>query len=89
MGPRTGLDGRKISSPTGIRSPDRPAGSSVAIPTELPAYNLGIFWYIIYDANCYLESVPISKLLDFLCFSHFYKIKMLRIIYIHRVSKHQ
>jgi hypothetical protein len=27
---------RKISSPTGIRSPDRPARSSVAIPTELP-----------------------------------------------------
>jgi hypothetical protein len=27
---------RKISHPTGIRSPDRPARSSVAIPTELP-----------------------------------------------------
>ena len=26
---------RKISPPTGIRSPDRPARSSVAIPTEL------------------------------------------------------
>ena len=33
--PRAGLDGRK-SRPTGIRSPDRPARSSVAIPTELP-----------------------------------------------------
>jgi len=27
---------RKISPPTGIRSSDRPARSSVAIPTELP-----------------------------------------------------
>jgi hypothetical protein len=27
---------RKISPPTGIRSPDRPARSSVAISTELP-----------------------------------------------------
>jgi hypothetical protein len=27
---------RKISTPTGIRSPDRPARSSVAVPTELP-----------------------------------------------------
>ena len=27
---------RKISPPTGNRSPDRPARSSVAIPTELP-----------------------------------------------------
>ena len=27
--------GGKISSPTGIRSPDRPARSSVAIPTDL------------------------------------------------------
>ena len=34
--PRVGLEGRKISSPTGIRSPDRLARSSVAIPTELP-----------------------------------------------------
>ena len=35
VGPRAGLDGGK-SRPTGIRSPDRPARSSVAIPTELP-----------------------------------------------------
>ena len=33
VGPRACLDGRKISPPTGIRSPDRPACSSVAIPT--------------------------------------------------------
>ena len=36
MGPRAGLDGGKSRPPTGIRSPDRPARSSVAIPTELP-----------------------------------------------------
>ena len=35
MGPRAGFDSGK-SSPTGIRSPDRPARSSVAIPTKLP-----------------------------------------------------
>jgi hypothetical protein len=35
VGPRTGLDGGKSRS-TGIRSRDRPAPSSVAIPTELP-----------------------------------------------------
>ena len=34
MGPRVGLDGRKISFPPGF-DPDRPARSSVAIPTEL------------------------------------------------------
>jgi hypothetical protein len=36
MGPRAGLDRRGKSRPTRIRSPDRPARSSVAIPTELP-----------------------------------------------------
>ena len=35
MSPRAGLDGGK-SRPTGIRSLDRPAHSSVAISTELP-----------------------------------------------------
>ena len=35
VGPRAGLDGGK-SRHTGIRSPDRPARSLVAIPTELP-----------------------------------------------------
>ena len=37
VGPRAGLDrcGKSLP-PTGIQSPDRPARSSVAIPTELP-----------------------------------------------------
>jgi len=35
VGPRDGLDGRK-SRPHGDSIPDRPARSSVAIPTELP-----------------------------------------------------
>ena len=41
MGPRAGLDGRKISSHRDS-IPDRPARSSVAIPTELPGphYNI-------------------------------------------------
>jgi len=34
VGPRARLDGQKISSPPGFD--DRPACSSVAIPTELP-----------------------------------------------------
>ena len=35
VGPRAGLNGRKISSPPGF-DPDRPARSSFAIPTEVP-----------------------------------------------------
>jgi hypothetical protein len=35
VGPRASMDSGK-SRPTGIRSPDCPARSSVAIPTELP-----------------------------------------------------
>jgi len=35
VGPRASLDRRKISPLTGIRSPDRPARRSIAIPTEL------------------------------------------------------
>jgi len=35
VGPRAGLDGRKISSPPDS-IPDHPARNSVAIPTELP-----------------------------------------------------
>jgi len=36
VGPGAGLDGREISSPPEFSIPDRPARSSVAIPTELP-----------------------------------------------------
>jgi len=37
VGPTAGLDRcGKSRPPTGIRSPDHPARSSVAIPTELP-----------------------------------------------------
>ena len=35
MGPRSGLEGCGKSRPHRIRSPDRPARNSVAIPTEL------------------------------------------------------
>ena len=35
VGPMAGLDGRNNLVPTGIRSPDPPARSSVALPTEL------------------------------------------------------
>ena len=41
------------SRPTGIRSPDRPARSSVAIPTELPGPLIDIYIYIyIYVCVC-------------------------------------
>ena len=46
MGPRAGLDGGK-SRRTGIRSPDRPARSSVAIPTELSGPRL-LLLHIVY-----------------------------------------
>ena len=48
MGPRAGLDRcGKISPPTGFRSPDSPARSSVAIPTELPGpVAFVVTWYI-------------------------------------------
>jgi len=41
MGPRAGLSGAENLAPTGIRPPDCPARSSVAIPTELPDPLLG------------------------------------------------
>jgi len=37
--PRAGLDGRKISSPTGF-DPGSSSPSSVAVPTELPSPHL-------------------------------------------------
>ena len=55
VGPRAGLNGRKISPPTGIRSPDRPARSSVAIPTELPG-PLDTWYWI---RNCLLNVLVI------------------------------
>ena len=42
MGPRAGLDGRKIS-PHRNSIPDRPTRSSVAIPTELPGPHLMVY----------------------------------------------
>ena len=59
MGPRAGLDGCGKSRLTGIRSPDHPAHSAVAIPTELfrPTY---IYEYSIklqgtgYASSCIL-----------------------------------
>ena len=44
MGPRTGLDGRKISSPPGF-DPGPSSPQSVAITTELPGPR-GTFKYI-------------------------------------------
>jgi hypothetical protein len=44
--PRASLESGK-SQPTGIRSTDRPARSSVAIPTELPGPHYPVISYII------------------------------------------
>ena len=42
MGPRAGLDGRKKSRPHRDSISDRPARSSVVIPTELPGPHMYI-----------------------------------------------
>ena len=47
MGPRAGLDGRKISSPLAF-DPGTSSPQSVAIPTELP----GPTFYVTYRTNC-------------------------------------
>jgi hypothetical protein len=48
VGPRAGLDRcGKSRPPTGIQSPDRPARSSVAIPTELSGPQIIIVIIII------------------------------------------
>ena len=48
MGPRAGLEGQKIS-PHLDSIPDRPAGSSVAIPTELPGpRSIGSFLILVH-----------------------------------------
>ena len=44
MGPRAGLDGRKISSPPGL-DPGPSIPQSVTIPTELPAHYIHIYIY--------------------------------------------
>jgi len=63
VGPRAGLASAKNLASTGIRSPDRLARSSVAIPTELPGSIIGI-----------LESNPIRWVLSHGVLSIFIKI---------------
>jgi hypothetical protein len=58
MGPRASLDSGK-PRPTGIRSPDPPARSSVAIPTELLC-NIGGFCSEFETMHC--DMGPISEL---------------------------
>ena len=49
-GPRTGLDGRKISSPPGFDSgPSSPY--SVAIPTELPGPHVIKYWKKLHNGK--------------------------------------
>jgi len=54
VGPRAGLDGRKISSPPGF-DPGPSSPSSIAIPTELP----GPHRVIISDIYIYIHSIYI------------------------------
>ena len=61
MGLRAGLDRcGKSRPPTGIRSPDRPARSAVAIPTALPgppsSYKLDGIWCSWYTLGCLVEN---------------------------------
>ena len=60
MDPRTGLDGRKISSPPGF-DPRRSSPYSVAIPTELPdPHKTNLLVFNILDTGC-LDVVGWSK----------------------------
>ena len=61
VGPRAGLDGRKISSPTGIRSPDRPARSQSLYRLRYPTYI-----YIFFLWRCDPTRVMASSFLRFL-----------------------
>jgi hypothetical protein len=45
VGPRAALEGAEYLAATGIRSPDRPARSSVAIPTELAGPHVRVSGY--------------------------------------------
>jgi len=55
VGPRAGLDGRKISSPPGF-DPGPSSLLSVAIPTELPGPHTHIYIYIY--TGCPWRNVP-------------------------------
>jgi hypothetical protein len=50
---------RKISPPTGIRSPDRPARSSVAIPTELPGPQMCTVRVTKFAGHCFLGRLTV------------------------------
>ena len=64
MGPRAGLDGRKISSPPGF-DPGPSSPSPVAIPTELPGSHTHTHTYIyIYKCVCVCVCVCVSKYVD-------------------------
>jgi len=50
LGPGTGLDERKISSPKLI-DPGPSSPQSVAIPTDLPAHIGSVYWGLFWDCN--------------------------------------
>ena len=60
MGPRAGLDGRKISSPPGFDS-GPPARSSIAILTELPGPQIIIVINCTYISTFFIDIIlPIA-----------------------------
>jgi len=62
VGPRAGLDGRKILSSSGFDpGPSRP--SSVAIPTELPSPYYDIYIYIYHNMQYTYLFTPCSTVL--------------------------
>jgi hypothetical protein len=58
VGPRAGLDGRKISSPTGIRSPDFPARSQSLYRLSYLAHTIRLNGPAIYSAQVFFRVIP-------------------------------
>ena len=69
MGPRAGLDGRKISSPPGF-DPGPPSPYSVAIPTELPGPDTNSYANLSHDTLFIIQYVYISVCAIVSCVSH-------------------
>ena len=62
MGPRAGLDGRKISSPP-VFDHGRPARSSVAIPTELPGPQTHLRLFILYNSRGFVAPRELYRII--------------------------
>jgi hypothetical protein len=70
--PKPVWTGAKNLAPTGIRSPDRPAHSSVAIPTELPGSRMFIVVGGYFSCPCSPFHLPLIMYTSYSCFAYFY-----------------